>query len=98
MQSINWAAVTTDTWQLRSHKGRSYDLLMFSKNDSYDQLFGIKTCLLWPNLAAPSQLLQWKLKVAYYPVYVIVPVDIAASWWYPRLFGLAVFGRRHIGW
>ena len=29
---------------------------------------------------------------------VIVPVAIAASWWYPRLFGLAVFGRRHLGW
>ena len=29
---------------------------------------------------------------------VIVPVGIAASWWYPRLFGLAVFGRRHVGW
>ena len=60
--------VTTNTWQLRSHKGRSYDLLMFSKNDRYDQLFGIKTRRLWPNRAAPSQLLQWKLKVAYFPV------------------------------
>ena len=29
--------VKTNTRQLRSHKGRSNDLLMFSKNDSYDQ-------------------------------------------------------------
>ena len=38
------------------------------ENDSYDQLFGIKTRRLWPNRAEPSQLLQWNLKVTHFPV------------------------------
>ena len=40
---------------------------------------------------------SWSLPTSLYQD-VIVPVGIAASWWYPRLFGLAVFGRRHLGW
>ena len=40
---------------------------------------------------------SWRLPTSLYQD-VIVPVGIAASWWYPRLFGLAVFGRRHFGW
>ena len=40
---------------------------------------------------------RWRLPTSLYQD-VIVPVGIAASGWYPRLFGLATFGRRHLGW
>ena len=106
MQSTHWAAVTTNTWQLRP------------THDSYDHTKAAVTtywCFRKMTVTTNSSESKhadcgqteqrhlnycsgsWRLPTSLYQD-VIVPVGIAASWWYPRLFGLAVFGRRHVGW
>ena len=106
MQFTHWAAVTTNTRQLRP------------THDSYDHTKAAVTtywCFRKMTVTTNSSESKhadcgqaeqhhlnycsgsWRLPTSLYQD-VIVPVGIAASWWYPRLFGLAVFGRRHLGW
>ena len=106
MQSTHWAAVTTNTRQLRpTHDSYDHTKAAVTTNWCFRKMT-VTTNSSDSKHADCGQTEQrhlnycsgsWRLPTSLYQD-VIVPVGIAASWWYPRLFGLAVFGRRHLGW
>ena len=106
IQSTHSEAVTTNIWQLRPTHD-SYDHTQSAVTTNW--CFRKMTVTTNSSESKHADCVQteqrklsfcsgsWSLHTSLSQDLIVQPA-ITVSWWYPRLFGLAVFGRRHLGW